>query len=38
MCFINYALCREAGREADPSAEVKNTWIYTFTPPHVFMA
>jgi hypothetical protein len=30
------------GREADhsppTSAEVKNTWSYTFTPPYVFMA
>jgi hypothetical protein len=30
------------GREADhsppTSAEVKNTWIYTSTPQHVFMA
>jgi hypothetical protein len=30
------------GREADhsppTSAEFKNTWIYTSTPPHVFMA
>jgi hypothetical protein len=33
---------KRPGREADhsppTSAEVKKTWIYTFTPPHVFMA
>jgi hypothetical protein len=33
---------RLPGREADHSptttAEVKNTWIYTSTPPYVFMA
>jgi hypothetical protein len=33
---------KRPGREADhsdpTSAEVKNTWIYTSTPPHVLMA
>jgi hypothetical protein len=33
---------KRPGREADhsplASAEVKNTWIYTFTPPYAFMA
>jgi hypothetical protein len=33
---------KRSGREADHStpsnAEVKNTWVYTFTPPYVFMA
>jgi hypothetical protein len=33
---------KRPGREADhsppTSAEVKNTWIYTPTPPYVFMA
>jgi hypothetical protein len=33
---------KRLGREADPSppttAEVNNTWIYTSTPPYVFMA
>jgi hypothetical protein len=32
---------KRPGREPDhspPSAEVKNTWIYTFTPLYVFMA
>jgi hypothetical protein len=32
---------KRPGREADhtppTTAEVKNIWIYTFTPPHVFM-
>jgi hypothetical protein len=33
---------KQPGREADhpppTCAEVRNTWIYTSTPPHVFMA
>jgi hypothetical protein len=29
---------READHSPSSSAEVKNTWIYTHTPPHVFMA
>jgi hypothetical protein len=29
---------READHSSPTSAEVKNTWIYTFTPPYVFMA
>jgi hypothetical protein len=33
---------KRLGSEADhsppTSAEVKNTWIYTFTPPYAFMA
>jgi hypothetical protein len=33
---------KRPGREADhsppASAEVKKTWVYTFTPPYVFMA
>jgi hypothetical protein len=28
----------EAGHSPPPSAEVKNSWSYTSTPPHVFMA
>jgi hypothetical protein len=28
----------EADHSPPTSAEVKNTWIYTTTPPHVFMA
>jgi hypothetical protein len=29
---------REAGHSPPTSAEVKNTWIYTSSPPYVFMA
>jgi hypothetical protein len=29
---------READHSSQTSAEVKNTWIYTSTPPYVFMA
>jgi hypothetical protein len=33
---------KRPGREADhllpTSVEVKNTWIYTYTPPYAFMA
>jgi hypothetical protein len=36
------AVVKRPGREADhsppTSAEVKNTWIYTSTPPYAFMA
>jgi hypothetical protein len=28
---------KKSGREATTSAEAKKTWIYTSTPPHVFM-
>jgi hypothetical protein len=37
-----FSLVKRPGREADHSHpsndEVKNTWLYTFTPPRVFMA
>jgi hypothetical protein len=29
---------READHSSPTSAEVKNTWIYTSTPPYIFMA
>jgi hypothetical protein len=39
---IQYVQARWPGREADhslpTSAEVKRTWIYTSTPPYIFMA
>jgi hypothetical protein len=39
---VLYPGIKRQGREADPSppasAEVNKTWIYTFTPPYVFMA
>jgi hypothetical protein len=29
---------REANHSPPSSAEVKKMWVYTFTPPHAFMA
>jgi hypothetical protein len=29
---------RKGNHPPPPSAEVKNTWIYTSTPPYIFMA
>jgi hypothetical protein len=38
----SFSGAKRPGREADhshpTSVEVKNTWIYTSTPPYVFMA
>jgi hypothetical protein len=40
--LINNRVEEQRGREADhslpTSAEVKKTWVYTSTPPYVFMA